>query len=82
MNRLTSIGTIAFLALFVLSIIQLSLIQIRMIAEHGIVGLIKRKHSVKEDYWLNLTVGQRFRLWLGFGVFVLLWVSLVIRLFL
>jgi hypothetical protein len=63
---------IAFGILFIVSIFQLTAIQTRVLAEHGWLAFAKRKVKGRDVYWYGLSVGQRLRLWLGFGLFLAL----------
>ena len=61
---------IAFGILFIISIFQATAIQTRILAEHGWLAFAKRKVKARDVYWYGLSVGQRFRLWLGWGLFL------------
>jgi hypothetical protein len=65
--------------LFVVSIIQITLIQRRIVAKHGLMALNHGRVKARDVYWRQLTIAQRLRLWAGIGVFLVFLFAQMLR---
>jgi hypothetical protein len=72
MKHLTTIAPLAtFVLLFIVSILQLSAIQSRIIKTRGWKAFGQRQGiSIKTTYWNDLNTVQKIRLWSGLVIFI------------